>query len=107
MRDLLIQLRTSHSVILVDSPPLGSGVDPYTLGTLTGSLVLVLRTGATNLDLALTNLGMLDRLPVRLLGVVLNDVQPGGAYRYYTYFSGYAATDEGQAYAVKRVRGML
>jgi hypothetical protein len=32
---------------------------------------------------------------VRVLGAVLNDVQPGGAYRYYSYYlEGYEAQDE-------------
>src|SRR2546428_286636 len=97
MVQLLAGVRAGYGVILVDSPPLGSGVDPYTLGTLTGSLLLVLRTGATNLDLARTKLGILDHLPIRLLGVVVNDVQPGGAYRYYSYLSGYATADERMA----------
>ena len=107
MVQLLAGVRASYGVILVDSPPLGSGVDPYTLGTLTGSLLLVLRTGATNLDLARTKLGILDHLPIRLLGVVVNDVQPGGAYRYYSYLSGYATADEGMASAAHRLRGVL
>jgi polysaccharide biosynthesis transport protein len=106
MQELLARLRSSHSVILVDSPPLGSGVDPYTLGTLTGNLLLVLRTGTTNLDLARTKLAMLDTLPIRLLGVVVNDVRPGGVYRYYSYLSGYAAEDEGAAVATRQ-HGML
>jgi len=40
---------------------------------------------------------MLDQLPIRLLGVLLNDVQPGEMYGYYsyTYAGGYAAVDEG------------
>src|SRR3989454_6718663 len=42
MSELLARLRASWSVILVDSPPLGSGVDPYTLGTLTSNMLLVL-----------------------------------------------------------------
>jgi capsular exopolysaccharide synthesis family protein len=106
MQELLAHLRRSYNVILVDSPPLGSGVDPYTLGTLTGSMLLVVRTGTTNLDLARTKLAMLDSLPIRLLGVVVNDVRPGGVYRYYSYLSGYAAEDEGAAVATRR-HGML
>lgn len=101
---LLARVRTTYRVILVDSPPLGSGVDPYTLGTLTGSILLVLRTGTTNLDLTRTKLAMLDRLPVRQLGVVLNDVRPGGVYQYYSYLSGYGTTHEGEEFAV--VRGL-
>jgi capsular exopolysaccharide synthesis family protein len=94
MGQLLAWTRTAYDVILVDSPPLGAGVDPYLLGTLTGNLVLVLRTGTTDRDLAHAKLDVLARLPIRLLGAVLNDVEPKGAYRYYGYVPGYAAENE-------------
>ncbi len=109
MATLLDQVRGQYRVVVVDSPPLGSGVDPYTLGIITGSMLLVLRTGTTNLALARTKLAILDHLPIRLLGVVLNDVQAGGMYRYYSYLSGYATADEHEGYAVagRRARGVL
>jgi capsular exopolysaccharide synthesis family protein len=109
MAELLERVRTQYGVVLVDSPPLGSGVDPYTLGTLTGNMLLVLRTGTTNLSLARTKLTVLDHLPIRLLGVVLNDVRPGGMYRYYSYLSGYATADEREGFAVagRQARGVL
>ena len=94
MARFLVSARADYQVILVDSPPLGAGVDPFVLGTFTGSLVLVLRSGTTNRELAQAKLDVLDRLPVRVLGAVLNDVEPHGVYRYYTYLSGYAAEDE-------------
>jgi capsular exopolysaccharide synthesis family protein len=109
MIDLLVRLRQQYQVIIVDSPPLGSGVDPYTLGTLTGAMILVLRTGATNLALTRTRLGMLEQLPIRLLGVLLNDVQRGELYGYYNYnyFPGYGAVDEDQGVQLtqQRMRG--
>jgi succinoglycan biosynthesis transport protein ExoP len=95
MIELLARMRNNYDVILVDSPPLGSGVDPYTLATLTGNMMMVLRTGTTNRDLTRTKLAMLQDLPIRMLGVVMNDVQPGGVYGYYSYFSGYGTTEEG------------
>jgi capsular exopolysaccharide synthesis family protein len=107
MAGLLGSVRTRYQVILVDSPPLGSGVDPYTLGALTGSVVLVLRTGTTNLEFARTKLGALEYLPIRLLGAIVNDVRPGGGYQYYSYLSGYSTSDEGTAIAAHRRRGML
>jgi len=107
LTELFRTLRASYEVILVDSPPLGSGADPYTLGTATGNLLLVLRTGTTNLELARTKLAMLDYLPIRLLGVVVNDVQPGGVYRHYSYLSGYGTADEGTALATHRLRGVI
>ncbi|HEX4627253.1 MAG TPA: hypothetical protein VH137_00565, partial [Gemmatimonadales bacterium] len=62
---------------------------------LTGALVLVLRTGYSLRDVAAAKLEVLQRLPVRLLGAVLNDVPAGGAYRYYSYYlPGYEAAEE-------------
>jgi len=95
MPELLARLRGDYDVILVDSPPLGAGIDPFVLGTLTGNLLLVLRTGVSHREVMAAKLEVLRRLPVRLLGAVLNDVPPGAAYQYYSYYTpGYEATDE-------------
>jgi capsular exopolysaccharide synthesis family protein len=95
MARLIQRLRPAYDVILIDSPPLAGGVDPFILGTLTGNLLLVLRTGHSHREVAAAKLEMLHRLPVRLLGAVLNDVPPQAAYRYYSYYlPGYEAADE-------------
>ena len=85
MSDLIDRVRAEYGVVLVDSPPLAVGVDPYVLATRTGNVLIVLRAGVSDLDLAAAKLDVLDTLPVRVLGAVLNDVRPYGAYRYYTY----------------------
>ncbi|HEX4561785.1 MAG TPA: polysaccharide biosynthesis tyrosine autokinase [Gemmatimonadales bacterium] len=97
MRELVLGLRANYQVILIDSPPLGAAVDPFLLATLTGNLAVVLRTGATDRQLARAKLEMMDRLPVRILGAVLNDVKPEGVYRYYGYLAGYEAEEERKA----------
>lgn len=95
MRDLMGRLRAGYGIIIVDSAPLAAGVDPLVLATLTGNLMLVLRAGTTDLKLAASKLHVMDALPVRTIGAVLNDVRPGGAYRYYTYdLAGYEEVDE-------------
>jgi tyrosine-protein kinase Etk/Wzc len=92
---LLAGLRPSYGVILIDSPPLGAGVDPYVLGTVSGNLLLVIRTGTTDRGLMHAKLEVLERLPVRILGAVLNDVPRGALYyRYYAYLSGYSTETE-------------
>jgi len=99
MTQLLAELRERYDVIVVDSPPLTAGVDPFILGTATGSLLLVLRTGHSDRDVTGAKLEVLDRFPIRLLGAVLNDVPRDAAYGYYAYYSyylpGYEAVDEG------------
>ncbi len=98
MASLLAELRSVYDVILVDTPPIGAGADALALGTLTGNFLIVVRTGATDREVTEAKLDMLERLPVRLLGAVLNDVPDGGAYRTYyqaySYLPGYEAVDE-------------
>jgi Mrp family chromosome partitioning ATPase len=94
MGDLLARIRSEYQVILIDSPPLGAGVDPLVLGSLAGNMLLVLRTGITDRALAEAKLKMLDRLPIRLLGTVLNGFDAADAYRYYSYMPGYEASGE-------------
>lgn len=96
MRELLTNARTRYRAIIVDSSPLGAGADPYILSTMTGNMVMVLRTGASDRELAEAKLELVQRLPVRVLGAVLNAVPSRGAYRYYSYFSDYqiGAEDE-------------
>jgi polysaccharide biosynthesis transport protein len=54
-----------------------------------------LRTGATDRTLATAKLGMVDRLPIRLLGAVLNGTpSQAGVYRYYSYLPGYQVAPE-------------
>jgi capsular exopolysaccharide synthesis family protein len=98
MNSLISTVRLDYDVILVDSPPLGAGVDPFILGTATGHVLLVLRTGYSHREMTEAKLEVLDRLPVRTLGAVLNDVPRGGGAGYYAYYSyhlpGYEAVDE-------------
>jgi tyrosine-protein kinase Etk/Wzc len=89
MSELLAELRAHYDVVLVDSPPMGACVDPLMLATLTRDMLLVLRNGATDRQLAEWNLELVDRLPIRVLGAVVNGVNPRGAYRSYGYLHGY------------------
>jgi len=98
MGALITALRPDYDVILIDSPPLGAGVDPFILGTATGNVLLVLRTGYSHREMTGAKLEVLDRLPLRTLGAVLNDVPRGAGTNYYSYYSyhlpGYEAADE-------------
>src|SRR5947207_706791 len=95
MVQLVGQLRGQFGAIIVDSAPLGAGADGFALGTATGSLLVVLRTGVSDRELAEAKLGILQHLPINVLGAVMNDVRPGGAYRYYSYYlEGYGTRDE-------------
>lgn len=85
MSKFVDELRGRYDAIVIDSPPLGAGIDPYVIGSATGSLLLVLRSGETDRKMAEAKLGLLYRLPVRLLGVVLNDTKGDDSFQYYSY----------------------
>jgi Mrp family chromosome partitioning ATPase len=88
-------MKVRFNVIIVDSPPLGAGIDPFVLGTATGHMLMVFRSGETDRAMAEAKLKLLDRLPVRVLGAVLNDIQADGVYKYYSYLYGYTSDEEG------------
>jgi Mrp family chromosome partitioning ATPase len=91
MTQMLRELRSQFDAIIVDSAPLGAGIDAYALGAATGSMLMVLRAGETDRRLAEAKLSTVDRMPIRLLGAVLNDVGETDSFRYYRYLEGYGA----------------
>lgn len=94
LKNLIDQLSQSYDVVIVDTPPLAAGIDAYALAAATGNVLMVLRMGRTQRRLASAKLGLLDRLPVYVLGSVLNDVPTYGEFQYYTaYPAGYALDD--------------
>jgi succinoglycan biosynthesis transport protein ExoP len=92
--ELLRLLRAQFDAVIVDSAPLGAGIDPFALGAATGRMTIVLRAGKTDRKLAQAKLTTLDRLPVHMLGAILNDIPTAGQYKYYSYLEGYGTLDE-------------
>ena len=83
-----------YDVVIVDSPPLGAGFDAYALATATGNMALVMRVGVTDRKMAEAKMAVVDTLPVRVMGAILNGIELKGAYQYYSYYQEYEAKDE-------------
>ena len=84
MSRLLLAMREKFDVVIIDSPPLVAGMDAYALGAAAGSMLIVLRPAVTDRKLAAAKLEVLDRLPIRILGAVVNAIPDGrGSYEYY------------------------
>ena len=77
---------------------MAAGSDAFVLGAHTGNVLTILRSGSTNKELAAAKMDSFLRLPVRMLGAVLNDFTPQigqGYYKYYSnYLPGYEASEE-------------
>lgn len=100
---LLASLRAAYDVIIVDSPPLSAGIDPFALSAGTGALLVVLRAGKTDVRLAQNKLTVVDRLPISVLGAVLNSIKAEGVYKYYSYDYGYGGDEEEDDLEIERL----
>lgn len=98
MQDLMALAKQRFDAVIVDCPPMAAGGDAFVLGAHAGAVMLVMRSGSTHKELAKAKVEAFYRLPVRILGAVLNDVEENGShgmYRYYSYYlPGYRAGSE-------------
>jgi capsular exopolysaccharide synthesis family protein len=100
MSALIEMARQKFDVVIIDSPPFIAGVDAYALGAAAGNILIVLRQGVSDRKLAAAKLAVLDRLPIRILGAVINGIPIGGMYRYY-------GTDYSQSGSLRNPVGSL
>ena len=94
LKQLIESLRSEYDVVICDTPPFAAGVDAYALAAAAERLVIVLRVGRTERRMAAAKMALLDRLPIEIVGAVLNSVQLDGEFQYYGYVRGYETRDE-------------
>lgn len=75
MRELMVQLRGSYDMIVIDAPPLNLVTDAAVLGTMSDSVLVVSRAGVTHRDALHSAVSQLRHLSVPVRGVILNDVE--------------------------------
>jgi succinoglycan biosynthesis transport protein ExoP len=86
---LMRELRNSFDVVIFDTPPLAAGIDAYAISAAAGNMLMVVRIGKTERRLAAAKLAVADRLPINIIGTVLNGVDLRGEFQYYAYTPGY------------------
>jgi capsular exopolysaccharide synthesis family protein len=91
---LVGELKSRYDVVVFDTPPLAAGVDAYAIATALNNLLMVVRVGKTERRMAAAKLLLVDRLPINLIGAVLNGVNLKGEFDYYGYASGYGFSEE-------------
>ncbi|HEX9485039.1 MAG TPA: polysaccharide biosynthesis tyrosine autokinase [Gemmatimonadaceae bacterium] len=94
LQHLVNDLRRQYDVLIFDTPPFAAGVDGYAIAAATGSLLVVLRIGQTERRMAAAKLLLVDRLPINIVGTVLNAAPSKGEYEYYGYVTGYDVEEE-------------
>lgn len=104
---LLAELQAQYDLLIFDSPPVLNLVDSLVVGKQVDGLVLVVRSFVTNKFAAQQVAKQIAASKVRMLGVVLNNIDiPAGAYYqyssyYYSQYGNYYA-EEGSAANSKR-----
>ncbi|HXW57269.1 MAG TPA: polysaccharide biosynthesis tyrosine autokinase [Candidatus Cybelea sp.] len=99
MREAVTELRHRFKFIVIDSPPIMAATDAVILSALTDGVLLVVRSGATPKEAFTRTRDLLCAVKCRMLGVVLNAVNPSApdyyySYRYYPYAYGYGYDEE-------------
>jgi len=112
MNEIITQVMEISDVLVIDSPPVMLVTDSAVLSQRVDGVLLVLRQGETNLEVARHSVEALRRVGANLLGVVLNGV-PARSSRYgYYHYQGYSASyadyygEDGRT-SQKRRRGLL
>jgi capsular exopolysaccharide synthesis family protein len=90
---LIADLKSRYEIVIFDTPPLAAGIDGYAIAAATGSLLVVIRIGQTEKRMAAAKLVLVDRLPISVVGAVLNAVPTTGEYAYYGYVPGYGTEE--------------
>lgn len=80
MRHALDRLTTVYDHVLIDSPPLLVVADSLELARVVDGVVLVARRNSVTSEEAKEVRALVERLGLSLVGVVLTDVEPTGAY---------------------------
>jgi len=87
LRELLELARSQFDVVLIDTPPMLHLADARIVGALVDGVVLVIRSGQTSREAAVSVTSRLREDGIPVFGVVLNDWNPkaAGYYGYENY----------------------
>jgi len=100
MEKLIRQLKEQADVVIFDSPPLLAVTDASVLAARVDATVMVIDAGHTRTEVCRRGKETLERVGVKLLGVVLNKLSRKRAAGYYYYY--YYYTEGGQERRKKR-----
>jgi succinoglycan biosynthesis transport protein ExoP len=96
MRQLLVFLQTIFTYIIIDSPPVASFTDGVVLSSMTDGVLFVVRYGKTSRAVSRRSRQVLHEAGARIIGVVLNNVNPraGDDHYYDQYYYAAAETEQ-------------
>lgn len=94
IKTLFEELKSKFDRVIVDSPPILGAADTSLLANITDGVILVIKGGSTHMQAALRAKEKVTEARGRILGVVVNNIEPEKEDRYYYYY--YYYTEEGK-----------
>jgi capsular exopolysaccharide synthesis family protein len=82
-------VRNMVDIVLIDSPPMVQFSEARLMASMVDRVILVLRSGSTDREVALDCQQRLAEVGANLLGTILNDWNPTGQSEYSNYYSYY------------------
>lgn len=88
MEQLIENASLQYDIVLFDCPPILAVTDAQVIANYCQGVVLVVKSGTTEIEAALKAQENLEHVNAKLLGVVLNDKPMNGDSYYYYYYGG-------------------
>jgi capsular exopolysaccharide synthesis family protein len=110
MTGILDRLNQDFELIVIDSPPVLTVTDAVALSPGMDGIILVAKPGVTKHSAFKQTIEQLQAVGARVLGVVLNEVNPGSrkyGYYYHRYYSKYSHYYEKDGPKQKRAKPAL
>ena len=86
MKTLMDDLSSRYNFVVIDSPPILGMSDAPMLSTMTDGTVMIVRADKTPSDALAEGKKIMNAVQSKILGVVLNRVDPKKKYGYYSYY---------------------
>jgi capsular exopolysaccharide synthesis family protein len=103
LHELLEELKQEYDYIIIDTSPIGLVSDGYTLSGMVNLMLFVVRYNKTNKKFFKNTIAQLKLDGLKMVNVILNDVDGSGGYGYNSYGSyGYGGNSRYHKFLKKR-----
>jgi len=83
MKDVLAEAKSRYDLLILDAPPVIAVSDSIILGAEIDGICLVIRSGNTCQDAVIKAIKMIENSGIKIIGIILNDVNLKNVYGYY------------------------
>ena len=97
--ELVNRTRKEYDYVIIDTPPIGQGIDPAIVPQQTDGVIFLMAQANVSYKYAQKQIEQLKKSGCRILGAVLNNVDPVEKGSYYGgYYGKYYKTKYGYGY---------